>query len=55
MRLCRYEIQGKTSIGFYHGQTVVPLAAAAQATGVTLEAGDSLLPLLTKGERRAAV
>ena len=55
MRLCRYELDGQTAVGFYSKSSVIPLVAAATAARVTLPGGNGLLPYLTCGESRAAV
>lgn len=55
MRLCRYELNGQTAVGFYTETSVIPLVAAAQAARVALPGSNSLLPYLTCGESREAV
>lgn len=55
MRLCRYSHNGSTAIGFYNDDTIIPLQAAAQATGVSVPESDCLLSYLTNGDARAAV
>ncbi len=55
MRLCRFNNAGATEIGFYNDDTIIPLAAAAQARGVDLPASNTLLPYLSGGDARSAV
>lgn len=55
MRLCRFQHQGRIQVGFYEDRTVLPLSAAARIAGVSLEAGEDLLPLLPGGALRGAV
>ena len=40
MRLCRFEAAGTAQVGFYIGEQVIPLAAAAQAAEGSLSEGD---------------
>ena len=54
MRLCRFEAAGTAQVGFYIGEQLIPLAAAAQAAGESLSEGDDLLPLLPQGAEREA-
>jgi 2-keto-4-pentenoate hydratase/2-oxohepta-3-ene-1,7-dioic acid hydratase in catechol pathway len=51
MRLCRFEQGGQPAVGFFLDGQVIPLAAAAQAAGVTLEATDDLLSFLPHGSQ----
>jgi len=51
MRLCRFEQNGKAAAGFFLDDQVIPLGAAAQAAGVTLEATDDLLNFLPHGRQ----
>src|SRR5262245_52065904 len=55
MRLCRYEHQGATQIGFYLDDAIIPLAKAGKAAGVEVPSDGSLLPLLTNGATRSSV
>ena len=55
MRLCRYEVDGHVSLGFYSDQTILPVAAAAKLVGVDLPTVDSLIPCLTCGEHRERI
>jgi len=55
MRLCRYEHQGATHVGFYTEKSVISLADAAEALRVDLPASESLLPFLTGGSARGTV
>jgi len=55
MRLCRFEHDGQTQVGFYLDDNVIPLSSAAESCGVEVEAGDSLLPLLPGGASRESV
>lgn len=55
MRLCRFEHQGSTQVGFYLDDRILPLAAVAREQGTKLPDGDSLLPFLPGGEHRAAI
>ncbi len=34
MRLCRFEQQGQTQVGFYSEEFVIPISAAAGLTGI---------------------
>ena len=54
MRLCRFEAAGTAQVGFYIGEQVIPLAAAAQAAGESFSEGDDLLPFLPQGADREA-
>jgi len=51
MRLCRFEQNGKAAAGFFLDDQVIPLAAAAQAAGESLEQADDLLSLLPHGRQ----
>lgn len=51
MRLCRFDQNGEAAAGFFLDGQVIPLAAAAQAAGVTLEATDDLLSFLPHGSQ----
>jgi 2-keto-4-pentenoate hydratase/2-oxohepta-3-ene-1,7-dioic acid hydratase in catechol pathway len=55
MRLCRYDHQGTTRVGFYHDETIIPLAAAAASQSFKISEADSLLPFLTGGSARQPV
>ena len=55
MRLCRYEVQGKISTGFYLDDRVISLTKAAAGCGVSLTDSDSLLPFLSGGQQRQKV
>jgi len=54
MRICRYEHQGTTYIGFYDEQAVISLAQAAGACGVNLPDENCLLAYVTNGSARSA-
>ncbi len=54
MRLCRFEQEGEVAAGFFLDDQVIPLAAAAQAAGVALEATDDLLNFLPHGSQHEA-
>ncbi|GAB4148837.1 MAG: fumarylacetoacetate hydrolase family protein [Planctomycetaceae bacterium] len=55
MRLCRYEHQGSTQIGFYNDDSIIPLQSAAEKAGVELPNSNCLLAYLTHGSAREAV
>jgi 2,4-didehydro-3-deoxy-L-rhamnonate hydrolase len=55
MRLCRYQRDSKTEVGFYEDDHVVPLSVAAHLAGVDLPTTDELISLLPHGEQREAV
>lgn len=55
MRLCRYDDQGTTRIGFYNDDTFIPLAKAAESQGLTLPESNCLLTCLTNGSARESV
>ncbi|MEO1998636.1 MAG: fumarylacetoacetate hydrolase family protein [Planctomycetaceae bacterium] len=55
MRLCRYEQDGATHIGFFQDHGVAPLRCVAAAQPVELPDGGSLLPFLPGGSFRDAV
>ena len=55
MRLCRYDHQGTTLVGFYHDDTIIPLAAAAASQNFKISEADSLLPFLPGGSSRQPV
>ncbi|MHC4879958.1 MAG: fumarylacetoacetate hydrolase family protein [Planctomycetota bacterium] len=55
MRLCRFEHDGQAQVGFYSEESIIPLSAAADFAGVTLDAGDSLIRCLPGGELRDQV
>ena len=57
MRLCRYEYQGRTQVGVYSEEQVLPLARLANAANVAIsESSDaSLLPFLTCGKERESL
>jgi 2,4-didehydro-3-deoxy-L-rhamnonate hydrolase len=55
MRLCRYQRDGKTEVGFYGDDHVVPLSVAAHLTGIDLPTTDELVSLLPGGPHRDAV
>ncbi len=54
MKLCRFEQDGRAHAGFYADETVIPLAAAANAAGESIEDTDELLACLPHGTDRAA-
>jgi 2-keto-4-pentenoate hydratase/2-oxohepta-3-ene-1,7-dioic acid hydratase in catechol pathway len=55
MRLCRFEHQGATHIGFYTEKSVISLTDAVEVLQVELPASESLLPFLTGGSARGLV
>lgn len=55
MRLCRFEHDGNVQVGIYQDESVIPLQVAAEAAGIDLPTGDSLLPFLTNGSAADAV
>ena len=55
MRLCRFEHDGQAQVGFYSEESIIPLSAAADFAGVSLDAGDSLIRCLPGGELRDQV
>lgn len=55
MRLCRYTLAGKTEIGFFNDDTLIPLSKAAGAMGVALPSESCLLRYLTCGSDRAGI
>ena len=54
MKLCRFEQEGNPETGFYREGSVIPLKAAAEAAGDSLEATDDLLTYLPHGTDREA-
>jgi 2,4-diketo-3-deoxy-L-fuconate hydrolase len=54
MRLCRFEQGGQSAVGFFQDDQVIPLVAAAQAIGETVEATDDLLAFLPHGSQYEA-
>ena len=54
MKLCRFEQEGNPETGFYREGSVIPLKAAAEAAGESLEATDDLLTYLPHGADREA-
>ena len=54
MKLCRFEQEGTPETGFYQADSVVPLKAAAEAAGESLDATDDLLTYLPHGAGREA-
>ncbi|MCH7988605.1 MAG: fumarylacetoacetate hydrolase family protein [Planctomycetes bacterium] len=54
MRLCRYNDQDKTQIGFYNDDTIIPLAAAAKAQNLDLSESSCLLEFLPGGKSHGA-
>jgi 2-keto-4-pentenoate hydratase/2-oxohepta-3-ene-1,7-dioic acid hydratase in catechol pathway len=55
MRLCRFEHDGQTQVGFYLDDIVIPLSSATESCGIETDATDSLLPLLPGGTGRDSV
>lgn len=55
MRLCRFELDGITQVGFYSDDSIIPLSAAADFTGNPRPDTDSLIPILPGGESRDQV
>lgn len=55
MRLCRYQNDGVTAIGFYNDDRIIPLRTASDQLGVAAPESDSLLPLLPGGDARAQI
>ena len=51
MRLCRFEQGGQPAVGFFLDDQIIPLSAAAEAAGETLEATDDLLAFLPHGSQ----
>lgn len=54
MRLCRFEQGGQPAVGFFLDDQIIPLSAAADAAGETLEATDDLLAFLPHGSQYEA-
>ena len=54
MRLCRFEQGGQAAVGFFLDDQIIPLSAAAEAAGETLEATDDLLAFLPHGSQYEA-
>lgn len=54
MRLCRFEQGGQPAVGFFLDDQIIPLSAAAEAAGETLEATDDLLAFLPHGSQYEA-
>ena len=54
MRLCRFEQGGQPAVGFFLYDQIIPLSAAAEAAGETLEATDDLLAFLPHGSQYEA-
>jgi len=54
MRLCRFEQGGLSAVGFFLDDQIIPLSAAAEAAGETLEATDDLLAFLPHGSQYEA-
>ncbi len=55
MRLCRFDSNRKTSIGFYSEQGIIPLTNAAKELGVTLPDSDSVLAYLPGGDSQKTI
>jgi 2-keto-4-pentenoate hydratase/2-oxohepta-3-ene-1,7-dioic acid hydratase in catechol pathway len=55
MRLCRFERNGATEVGFYEDDTVTSLKKAAEACSVSLPLETSLVPYLSGGSLRTNV
>lgn len=55
MRLCRFEHEGCTQVGFYTEEAVIPLMAAADFTGISLDNSDCLMSCLPGGGSREQV
>lgn len=52
MRLCRYQLEKDISLGFYSEEKIIPLSAAAEMAGVSLDEEAGLISLLPGGEQR---
>lgn len=50
MRLCRFDSNGKTQLGYYSETGIIPLSKAASEVGISLPESDSLLAFLPGGE-----
>lgn len=55
MRLCRFEHDTKTQIGFYDEDFVIPLLAASEHTGIVIEESSDITAHLPGGELRDTV
>lgn len=55
MRLCRFEHEGRTQVGFYDEDFVIPIAAASDYTGIAIEESSDLIAHLPGGELRDSV
>lgn len=55
MRLCRYQSENKTSLGFYADDNIIPLSAAAELAGVMLDESAGLISFLPGGSQREAL
>ncbi|MCA9014668.1 MAG: fumarylacetoacetate hydrolase family protein [Planctomycetaceae bacterium] len=55
MRLCRYQFENKISCGFYSEDSVIPLSAAAEMAGVTVDEQAGLIPFLPGGAQRDTI
>lgn len=55
MRLCRFEHDATTQIGFYDEDFVIPLLAASEHTGLGIEESSDIIAHLPGGELRDAV
>ncbi len=55
MRLCRYQSENKTSLGFYAEDNIIPLSAAAELAGVMLDEAAGLISFLPGGSQRDAL
>ncbi len=55
MRLCRFDGNQSTQLGFYEDSTVIPLSAAATKLGVACPSAENLLAVLPGGSQREAV
>lgn len=53
MRLCRYNDQNGIQVGFFNDETIIPLAAAAQAKNFNLTESNCLLEYLPGGNSHA--
>jgi len=55
MRLCRFEYEAKIQIGFYDEDFVIPISAASDHAGITIEESSDLIAYLPGGALRESV
>ena len=55
MRLCRFEHEARIQIGFYDDDFVIPISAASDHAGITIEESSELIAYLPGGTLRESV